>query len=450
MGGESKSESAEQARQQAFTEALRRGDVHTFNALRKEHPQQCLEFADLDLSTTALNLVGFDLSGCKFIRVKFDGLNLTNTRWIGAAFYGCSFRNTNLDGAIFQSARFEGYRGETNTTFNGAKGHGTNFARAVFRCTELASVAFQVCCFSHATFYGVRRSRSPVSLGGSSFMNAEFLLPSDCESFSTEQALSFAHHLSEEQRLELKKNSSTPASLGDQFRAAAARIETEEETASLTPSPSRPDDQTNNTPSIPEGEPPTMAQPQAPSLQDRAIASAKNALGTALSEAEEGLFRATCETAVELGRDGLVKLIDEIAPLSPESREKLVAFFNTEMGKGVTGVVLSGFFSSPLVSMLPGISPRAVTFIQDKVASEIRKGTVFKPAAQTGIRLFLTGPLKGVFDAVTNFTDLVERRISIEEQRGEPKSLDQPRPVIDAFNGPAVPATAAPGGSSNE
>ena len=194
-----------------------------------------------------------------------------------------------------------------------------------------------------------------------------------------------------------------------------------------------------------------MAQPQAPSLQDRAVASAKNAFTIALSEAEEGAFRAACDLTVQLGRDGLVKLIDEIAPLSPESREKLVAFLNTEMGKGVTGIIFSGFLSSGLVTMLPGISPRAAAFIQDKVASEIRKGTVFKPAAQTGIRLFLTGPLKGVFDAVTNFTNLVEKRIDIEERR-DAKSLDQPRPVFDAFNGPPVPATAAPGanGSSNE
>ncbi len=184
---------------------------------------------------------------------------------------------------------------------------------------------------------------------------------------------------------------------------------------------------------------------QAPSLPQQVADKAKHMFSIGLTEAEEGLFRATCETVVELGRDGLVKIIDEIAPLSPESREKLVTFLNTDTGKGVTGAVLSGIFASPLMSMIPGISPRAVEFIQDKMAAEIRKGTVFRPAAKTGIKLFLMGPLKGVIDAVTSFTSIVERRMSANEQQGELKGLEQPRQVFDAFNGPAAAVATSPG-----
>lgn len=468
MGGEGKSPGTEgpmteQWLLEELTEALRRGDVTRFNTLRKRNQDKRLEFRDLKLTTGILNLVGINLSGCTLYDITFDGLNLTNAKFNNAIFFACSFQRTDLSGTQFRSCRFDRNQEGRTTQFDGASGYGTDFSNATFLGTRLGPVTFRQCIFNDARFVNVRECRTLADLERSTFHNATFTLDPNSPGYFPEPELSFAVHLSPEQESQLKKGGSSVFT-ADHSRQATGAAKAKESvvnvadepaldlsapastSASLTPPDSH--DQTSLATASTEGEI-AMAQ-QEPSLQDKIAAKAKSAFGIGLNEAEEGLFRATCETVVELGRDGLVKLIDEVAPLSVENREKLSAFFNTETGKGVAGAVISGLLASPLVEMIPGISPRAVKFIQDSMASEIRKGTVFKPAAKSGIKLFLTGPLKQVFDTITGFTSLVERRISVEERGSDPGRLEQPRSVIDDFQRPPVVAATAPNSTNGQ
>lgn len=446
MGGEGKSAGTEgsmteQRLLEELTEALRRGDVTRFNTLRKQHPDKPLEFRGLKLTTGILNLVGIDLSGCTLQDISFDGLNLTNAKFDKAIFFGCSFQRTNLSGTRFHSCRFDRKKEGRSTRFHGANGYGTDFSNATFVGTRLGPVTFRQCTFNDARFVNVGECRTRADLEGSTFHNATFEHDPNSPGYFPEPELSFVTNLSPAQEEQLKKTPAPPA-LGDQFRAATSRIETERPDADepdlglsappASASPSRPEPTiapepvSTNVPATPDpqGEK-TMAQqqPASPSFLDKIARSAK-----------EGGFRFGVNLFTSTMRAGLVELLDSTLPLEAATRQKVIAALESDAGTAIfKGILSQGLHYAPL-EHIPWINPELRTLLKERVVDEL--------GAQS---MHQIGDLAGKF--IMEKSHIFKKALSGfgfgEDAPSEPPRLGEPARRINDFQDQQVPAAAA-------
>ncbi len=370
-------------------DALILGDVARFNTLRNQNPNTRPTFYSINAALSGRSLAGINMSHCVLRRMRFNGLNLTDADFSNTIFQECSFDEAVLHGAKFDEASFD------------------------------RSMKLNMIPMSLKQVLQLKREPSP-SLGDQFRQAAE---PLNAVPIRMDGDGDVDEDVDDELNLE-SPESITPASPPSH-------------TPISPPSPSltEPNEQAS-----------IASTPQPPqSMQQQIADKAKSVAHLVLTEAEEGAFRGIVELGVESGRDGIIALIDQVTPLDASTRKKVTDFFNTEAGKGLVAIVTSGLLESPLLEMVPGISPRVVRFIRERVVVEIRTGSVWKPATKAALKLLLSGPLKQLFDTLAMFTTTIERRMDTGAEH-EPSRLSEPVQTITDFNMPpvAVPASFNP------